>query len=531
MKFYPIICLLLFWNTAHAVDPGFGIPDNEFTASLEASGGKISNSFSDFLDSIGGSIGFLINIPLGRSLQKEKASLANPRHLTIAGNTFVGYAQSANQIELISWNPKAGQYDFMIISDFAPAKTPKLSMPPRNLCLSCHQAGGPIFPRIPWSETDAPDGEDIVFQAMQALNPKAEKGAAPFGFDDAVRGAADRIRLRKICESYCQDDACKIRLLAVALRASVENFALLGGFAEVPNISDEDLAKIILNSKEAQAFQADQKAIFKDGFATPSSLLPDRDPLAKGADGGLSTVILGSDIVQAQGAEFAKSTQPFEYREDTNLVDTFEPNIKIKKIIGITAEADPATPRPKVTNFFEGMSTLDQSQKFFGALTGACFGLDSSTENTELFDAKLIHKLQSATLSDFLKNSPNYDLLLKQWPPQKELILATLKGEKVSPPATTNTPIDNGHPTVTNNSDNSAQSFLFSKYCSECHSGNGVIVTGYELPLGDLSLLKKYRQGKILDYIKRRKMPSADAATQPSEEERAAMIQLLEEAK
>lgn len=400
--------------------------------------------------------------------------------------------------------------------------------------MSCHQAGGPIFPRIPWSEADnTPANQSKVFQSMKALNPLTrEGGAALFSYDRVVRQAADRIRLRKICEEYCQDDACKTRLLAAALRASIENVAELRGIS--PSRSSQELADIILSSKEEQAFMPDQKAIFKNGYATPSSVLPDRDPLANGAPGGLTTVILGNNPKPGPNTEFAKNTQPFEYREDTTLVDTDGLiSAKTKKIVGIKGEADPATPRPKVTNFFPGMSTLDQSQLFLGGISGACFGLSFTTQNADLLDAELIQKLQGADLTDYIKTSPNFDQLMKQWPPQKDLMLATLKGEKWTSTEVAKSAIaaDCAQSVANDILNNAPKNTLFTKYCSECHAGMAAEVTGYELPLTDLGVLKKYGQGKVLQYLKNKKMPASDASSFPSNEERALMIKMLEDIK
>ena len=112
-------------------------------------------------------------IPLGRSLQREAAA---PRYfefprVVVAIDTeprqqpgyaevylknllFLGYQEKANTIEVISYNDEAARFEFQTVLNYATGVTPYVTYPQRTLCTSCHQNGGPIFPEVPWSETD-----------------------------------------------------------------------------------------------------------------------------------------------------------------------------------------------------------------------------------------------------------------------------------------------------------------------------------------------------------------------------------------
>ena len=113
-------------------------------------------------------------IPIGRSLQREAAGpdyFSSPRRLlaviaeprTAAPETrpllkdrlYLGYQPKAEAIEVISFNEDADRFEFQIVENYAPGKTPRVVQARRALCLACHGNGGPIFSKEPWSETPA----------------------------------------------------------------------------------------------------------------------------------------------------------------------------------------------------------------------------------------------------------------------------------------------------------------------------------------------------------------------------------------
>ncbi|MGI9385155.1 MAG: hypothetical protein ACR2PO_18535, partial [Methyloligellaceae bacterium] len=78
-------------------------------------------------------------LPVGRALQREAAApdyFASPRHVLAVtregrGSTrflakdrlFIGYQPKARSLEIISYNERAGRFDFQIVDDYAPGRT------------------------------------------------------------------------------------------------------------------------------------------------------------------------------------------------------------------------------------------------------------------------------------------------------------------------------------------------------------------------------------------------------------------------
>ena len=113
-------------------------------------------------------------IPLNRSLQRHAAK---PEYFTYpravigvdteppmrAGSSgmflkdrlFLGYQERAEILEVISYNEAAGRFEFQMVRDYGPGKTPKVFYANRALCTACHQNQSPIFSRPLWDETNA----------------------------------------------------------------------------------------------------------------------------------------------------------------------------------------------------------------------------------------------------------------------------------------------------------------------------------------------------------------------------------------
>ena len=109
-------------------------------------------------------------IPLGRSLQRNAGApdfFHFPRVVAAADGDnrpgvaplkdrlFLGYHEKGEVVEVISYNDAAGRFEFQVVRDYAPGKTPKLFYARRSLCLACHQNAAPIFARPLWDETPA----------------------------------------------------------------------------------------------------------------------------------------------------------------------------------------------------------------------------------------------------------------------------------------------------------------------------------------------------------------------------------------
>ena len=109
-------------------------------------------------------------IPHGRSLQRDAAApdffrfprvvaaadgANRPGFAPIKDRLFLGFHEKGEVVEVISYNDAAGRFEFQIVRDYAPGKTPQVSYARRALCLACHQNAAPIFARPLWDETPA----------------------------------------------------------------------------------------------------------------------------------------------------------------------------------------------------------------------------------------------------------------------------------------------------------------------------------------------------------------------------------------
>jgi hypothetical protein len=218
-------------------------------------------------------------IPAGRSLQKSQTDYDNPRVVfnmngavqtkpplvthrnSINDKLFVGFSPKARTLEVISWDPSMGKYRFFLAKNYPKGpsgESPQYIENPAGECIKCHQSGGPILARAPWSETNSsistttklcekhPDGQylgikfadDCKCQKLQngtlkcapsALGPPFPpntngKGlSAANSLDLAVRSANRNAQTRRICQTLCgtvnsDTPACRRALLESALR-------------------------------------------------------------------------------------------------------------------------------------------------------------------------------------------------------------------------------------------------------------------------------------------------------------------------
>ncbi|MDH3691612.1 MAG: dienelactone hydrolase family protein [Gammaproteobacteria bacterium] len=111
-------------------------------------------------------------IPLGRSLQRDAAApkfFKHPR-IVVAVDTepdmrdgvprpylkdrlFMGYQEKANVLEVISYNEHDNRFEFQVVQNYGAELEPQVKYANRNVCMSCHQNGGPMFAKFGWDET------------------------------------------------------------------------------------------------------------------------------------------------------------------------------------------------------------------------------------------------------------------------------------------------------------------------------------------------------------------------------------------
>ena len=177
-------------------------------------------------------------IPLGRSLQRHAGApdffrfprvvaaadgINRPGHAPLQDRLFLGYHEKGEVIEVISYNDAAGRFEFQVVRDYAPGKTPRLYYARRSLCLSCHQNAAPIFSRPLWDETPA---NPEIARRLRAAR-RDFYGLKPGGTDIAyfIDAATDRANLfatwqtlwRDGCGAGVAGDVCRREAFAAAL--------------------------------------------------------------------------------------------------------------------------------------------------------------------------------------------------------------------------------------------------------------------------------------------------------------------------
>jgi hypothetical protein len=144
-------------------------------------------------------------VPFGRSLQRFAAEpdfFKYPRiivavneqsedpfkniDLHLQSKLYIGYVESSDMLEVISYNEELARFEFQIVKNYGKGKRPEVFYASRRLCMTCHEAGIPIFPNEPWSETN--DNELIAEQII-----KARGASTYFGFPIKLKKEANRV--------------------------------------------------------------------------------------------------------------------------------------------------------------------------------------------------------------------------------------------------------------------------------------------------------------------------------------------------
>ncbi len=225
---------------------------------------KKLNQHSSFFTSV---------VPFGRSLQKMAAypnSLKFPRVLVstselsksmnthFRGRLFIAYVEAAKKLEVMSYNPILGRFEFQVVDNFYPGGKAQARYVPRSLCLRCHQGGTPIFAGGEWLETTAFNpvlqklsiaaiGDKEYFGIPLTRDDSSSKYDAlprPEHFEDMVRFGALLIAYQKAWQDICaftkRKVECKRKLIRWMLvtnlydKISLEpDLELLRGFVSV----------------------------------------------------------------------------------------------------------------------------------------------------------------------------------------------------------------------------------------------------------------------------------------------------------
>ena len=233
-------------------------------------------------------------IPLGRSLQKNAGApdfFRFPRVVAAADGSnrrgalplrdrlFIGYHETGEVLEVISYNDAAGRFEFQVVRDYAPGKTPQVYYARRSLCLACHQNAAPIFARPLWDETPA---NPAIARRLRAVH-KDFYGVKLSGTDIAyfIDAASERASLFSVWQTLWQqgcgaDDACRMQALAAALDYA-RNGTLPGADA-VPALARNWISH------------------WPHGLPIPNPDLPNRDPLAAMPDAANDPLLTRSPL-------------------------------------------------------------------------------------------------------------------------------------------------------------------------------------------------------------------------------------------
>jgi mono/diheme cytochrome c family protein len=217
-------------------------------------------------------------IPLGRSLQKNAGApdffrfprvvaAADGSHrrgaLALKDRLFLGYHETGEVLEVISYNDAAGRFEFQVVRDYAAGKTPQVFYARRSLCLACHQNAAPIFARPLWDETPA---NPEIAKRLRATR-KDFYGVKISGTDIAyfIDAASERANLFSVWQTLWQqgcgaDDTCRMQALAAAL-----------DYARHGTLPAADAVPTLARNWARH---------WPHGLPIPNPDLPNRDPLA-----------------------------------------------------------------------------------------------------------------------------------------------------------------------------------------------------------------------------------------------------------
>jgi hypothetical protein len=267
-------------------------------------------------------------VPFGRSLQAGQSDAAHPRvifgyilspftdggrpyYRDIVDRIFIAYSEIQNTLEIISWNNYEGRFNFESVRNYIPSPgNPQTfvdentilygQMTKRQLCMTCHQAGGPIYAEKPWSESTsgfAPGNfghspmTDVVKQAVgsdhylgleiqpfdEQGNPASHAGEIHVVIQDAH---ASLLTGRRLAGQGCADNLICRRIFL----ESVLSLARQGFYdAPVDNFLEVIPYRSALMKEIGPGWRSDQ-------FAYIDPTLKDRNPL--------TSTPLGSTLAQ-----------------------------------------------------------------------------------------------------------------------------------------------------------------------------------------------------------------------------------------
>ena len=262
-------------------------------------------------------------IPVGRSLLKGQADNLHPR-LAIAadfegkntpaglgkaprGQLFVAMVENAKELEVLSYNEAAGRFEYQLVQNYCEGCVPRIVYARRQICLTCHQGGTPIFSQRPWSETNGqPETARAIAVARGSSEPYhgvalQQPLASAERFDQLTDVGNFYLVTQRLWLDGCGAESaggneCRRRMLSLALQYA-DN---VGSF--------KPEGKEVERLRELQA-----KTFPKAGIVVPESDLLNRDPIGEkqGVKGWLRSLIT-REIKLGEGAKDNEDLEAFD---------------------------------------------------------------------------------------------------------------------------------------------------------------------------------------------------------------------------
>jgi hypothetical protein len=232
-------------------------------------------------------------VPIGRSLQRNAPApdfFKYPRALialqgepadklhnnaeVLEYRLFIAHQPGSESLEVISYNDKAGRFEFQLVENYNADERPGVRQANRLMCLSCHQNMAPIFATRPWSETTF--NVNIANRLVAALPQQFNSLIGTVTADaDAIDLLVERANYLAVAQLIWQQGCGNARCRAAILRALLQ-YRLSGksGFSHRHPAYREDYFAELERNWELK---------WPDGLALSNGRIADRDPFADSA--------------------------------------------------------------------------------------------------------------------------------------------------------------------------------------------------------------------------------------------------------
>ena len=233
-------------------------------------------------------------IPHGRSLQREAAKpnyYDHPRiviavdgepantwpgkPLFLKDRLFMGYQETSQTLEIISYNEPAARFEFQVVNNFGPGLKPEILYADRQLCTSCHQNGAPLFPREEWQETN---GSRDTKKRLKAIMDQYQGVSVDRGGEipAAIDVSTDRANLlpvlQRLWREGCGSDS---NLSSNQCRASAFEAMLQYRLSNDNSFDRDDPA---FKSQYTNRLTTHWRKFWPNGLYISNSDIPDRNP-------------------------------------------------------------------------------------------------------------------------------------------------------------------------------------------------------------------------------------------------------------